>query len=45
MDKELAAGSSPESGGQWFHVWMEISDEWCPPGVSAGTDTLSYLHQ
>ena len=25
MDKELAAGSSPESGGQWINVWMEIS--------------------
>lgn len=23
----------------------EISDEWCPPGVSAGAHTLQYLHQ
>lgn len=37
---ELAAGSNPKSGGQWLHVWMDISDEWCPPRVSAGTDTL-----
>jgi len=27
MDEELAAESSPESGGQWLNVWMEISDE------------------
>ena len=26
MDEELAAGLSPESGGQWFKVRMEISD-------------------
>ena len=30
MDEELAAGLSPECGGQWLHVCMEISDEWCP---------------
>ena len=30
MDEELATGLSPESSGQWLHVWMEISDEWCP---------------
>ena len=24
---ELAAGLSPESGGQWLSVWMEISDK------------------
>jgi len=41
MNKEQAAGSSPESRtGQWLGVWMEISDEWCSPGVSAGIDTL-----
>ena len=40
MDKELAAGSSPESGGQWLDVWMEIGAEWCPPEVSAETNTL-----
>ena len=40
MDEELAAGSSPESGGQWLSVRMDISDEWCPVGVSAETDTL-----
>ena len=28
MDEELAVGLSPESGGQWLHIWMEISDEW-----------------
>jgi len=27
MNEELAAGSSPEIGGQWLSVWMEISDE------------------
>jgi len=26
-DKELAAGSSPESGGQWLSVWIETRDE------------------
>jgi len=36
MDKELAAGSSPESGGQWLNVWEEISGEWCPLGLGAG---------
>lgn len=29
---------SPESGGQWLHVWMEIGNEWCPPRVGAGAD-------
>jgi len=29
-----------ESGGHWLSVWMETSDEWCPPGVSGGADTL-----
>ena len=40
MDEELAAGLSPNSGNQWLSVWMEIDDEWCPPGVGAGADTL-----
>jgi len=40
MDKELPAGLSPENSGQWFNVWMEISDKWCPPGVNAGIDAL-----
>ena len=40
MDEELAAGLSPESGGQWLDVWMEISDKWCLPGVSARADAL-----
>jgi len=40
MDQELAVGSSPEGGGQCLNVWMDIRDEWCPTGVSAGTDTL-----
>jgi len=40
MDKELAAGLSLESGGQWLNVWMEMSDKWCPTGVGAGIDTL-----
>ena len=38
--EDLAARFSPESGGQWLRVWMEIIDEWCPTGVSAGTNTL-----
>jgi len=37
MDKELAAASSPESGGQCLD---EISGEWCPTGVNAGANTL-----
>ena len=41
MDEELAAGSSPESGGQWLNVWMETDDEWCPPGVGAGADVCN----
>jgi len=36
----VAALSNPENGGQWLHVWMEISDKQCPPGVGAGADTL-----
>ena len=24
---------------------MEICDKWWPPGISAGTNTLQYLHQ
>jgi len=40
MDEELAAGLSPESDGQCLNVWSEISDEWCPPGVSAGTNNF-----
>ena len=43
MDEELAAGSSPESGGQWLSVWMETGDEWCPPGVSTITNNLQYF--
>ena len=39
MDKEMTAGLSPESGGQWLNSWMRISDEWCPTGVSIGTNT------
>ena len=38
-------GLSPESGGQWLSVWMEISDGWCLLGVSACTNTLtSFIH-
>ena len=37
MDEELASRLSPESGDQWFNVWMEISDKWSPRMVSAGT--------
>ena len=36
VDEESATGSSPESGGQWFHIWMETSDEWCPSGSVLG---------
>ena len=41
MDEELDAGLSPESGGQWHNVWMEISDEWCPPEFSVGADIFN----
>ena len=40
MDDEMSAGSNPESGGQWFNAWMEISDECCPTEVSTETDAL-----
>jgi len=40
LDEELSAGLSPVNGGQWLNVWMGISDEWCPTGVSAGTNIL-----
>ena len=33
MDKKLAAQSSPESGGQLFHIWMEIGSKWCPQAL------------
>ena len=36
MDKELASGSSPESGGEWLSVWMEIGDKCCPQGSVPG---------
>ena len=36
----MAKGSSPESGSEWCSVWLEIGDECCPTGVSAGADTL-----
>ena len=45
IDEELVTGLSPESGGQWLSVWMEISDGWCLLGVSACTNTLtSFIH-
>ena len=31
--------------GGHIRVWMEIGDEWCPTGFSAGIDTLKYFHQ
>ena len=34
MDEELAAGSSPESGGQWLNIQMEMGGKWCPSGMS-----------
>jgi len=40
VDKELAGWSYPEIGGQELNVWMEISDEMCPSGVSTGTSTV-----
>ncbi len=39
-DEELAAGLSPESGGQWFNVWMEIDGKQYSLGVAAGADAL-----
>ena len=38
--EELPEGLSPESGGQWLHVWMKMSEEWCPLGISAETGTF-----
>jgi len=35
MDEELVGRSYPESGGEWFNVWMEMGGKWSPPGVSA----------
>ena len=29
-DEEIVVRSHPGSGGQWFNVWVEISEEWCP---------------
>ena len=40
VDEEVVVRSYPESGGQWLSVWMEISDEWCPSGVSFGMRAL-----
>lgn len=40
MNEELAAVSRSESGGQWLHVWMKMSEEWCPLGISAETGTF-----
>jgi len=40
VGEKLAAGSNPESGGQWLNVWMEIRDKWCPPGVDAGLSDI-----
>jgi len=34
VDEELVAWLRPE--GQRLHVQMEISDKWCPSGVSVG---------
>lgn len=43
MNEELAAELSPESSDQWFHVLIDVSDNCCPTGVRAGTDTLKYF--
>ena len=40
MEEELAAGLSPDSGGQWLNIWMEMGDTWCPPGIGAEAGTL-----
>ena len=37
MDEELTVRSYPQSGGQWLNIQVEISDEWCPSLVIAGT--------
>ena len=40
VDMERVARLYPESCGQWLDVWMEISDKWCPSGVSIETSAL-----
>ena len=40
VDKELVSRSYEECSYQWLTVWVEISDEWCPSGVSNGTSAL-----
>ena len=40
MDEELAMRSYPGRGGQWLSVQVEVGDEQCPSGVSAGTSAL-----
>lgn len=42
MDEELCVRLYLESdghGGQWLYV-QEISDKWCPSGISTGTTAL-----
>ena len=40
MNEKMATGLCPESGGRQLSVSVETSDEWYPPGVGAGADTL-----
>jgi len=35
--EEMGAGLSRESGGQCLSAWMDTGDEWCSPGLDAGT--------
>jgi len=40
MEHILVQRMYTENGGQWLNVRIEISDEWCPSGVSTGTGAL-----
>jgi len=41
MDEELVMTFYPESAGQCLSIQTEISDKWCPSGVSTGTSVTS----
>ena len=43
VGEELVGWMHPEGSRQQLNVQMEISGEWCPSEVCAGTSTLQYL--
>lgn len=43
VDKDLAGWLHAKYCGQWISEQMEISDEWCPSGVSVGADAAQHL--